>query len=190
MKLAGLLLAAGAGRRFGSPKALVRDPSGVSWVVRTARLLTASGCSPVLVVVGASADEVRAELTAEPVEVIEATNWDEGMGASLRAGLSAVHDAEAVVVVPVDVPSLTVEAVRRVAADPSGLARAVYGGQPGHPVLLGREHWPGVLATAHGDAGARPYLKQHQVTEIECGDLADGSDVDTVDQLPDGHRGR
>jgi CTP:molybdopterin cytidylyltransferase MocA len=213
-----MVLAAGAGRRMGSPKALVHDADGVTWVVRASRLLDAAGCSPVLVVVGAAADRVRAELTGEPVEVVEATDWAEGMGASLRAGLTTLRttagagarggaqagagidagtDAgtadvgtDAVLVVPVDVPGLTAAVVRRVAAagSRSALVRALYGGQPGHPVLLGREHWDGVIATARGDEGARAYLKRHEVVEIECSDLADGADVDTVGQLPEGHR--
>lgn len=182
---------------MGGPKALVRDPAGVTWVVRTSHLLVAAGCSPVHVVVGAAADQVRAELAAEPVEVVEATEWTEGMGASLRAGLTAlrpdiggVHHADAVLVVPVDVPGLTAAVIRRVAAagSRSALVRALYGGQPGHPVLLGREHWDGVIATARGDEGARAYLKEHAVVEIECSDLAEGADVDTVGQLPEGHR--
>ncbi|MGY4771799.1 nucleotidyltransferase family protein [Kribbella sp. CWNU-51] len=213
MKIAGMVLAAGAGRRMGSPKALVHDPDGVTWVVRASRLLDGAGCSPVLVVVGAAADHVRAELTGEPVEVVEATNWAEGMGASLRAGLTTLQTAagagagagarsragtgagtdagiDAVLVVPVDVPGLTAAVIRRVAAagSRSALVRAVYGGQPGHPVLLGRDHWDGVIATARGDEGARAYLKRHEVVEIECSDLAEGVDVDTVGQLPEGHR--
>ena len=206
-----MVLAAGAGRRMGSPKALVHDPDGVTWVVRASRRLDAAGCSPVLVVVGAAADQVRAELTGEPVEVVEATDWAEGMGASLRAGLTtlrtaagaeagagteaeagAVADAatDAVLVVPVDVPGLTVPALQRIAiaGSRSALVRALYGGQPGHPVLLGRDHWDGVIATARGDEGARAYLKRHEVVEIECSDLAEGADVDTVGQLPEGHR--
>lgn len=192
-----MVLAAGAGRRMGSPKALVHDPDGVTWVVRASRLLDAAGCSPVLVVVGAAADQVRAELAADPVEVVEATDWAEGMGASLRAGLTTLRtvaraDAgiDAVLVVPVDVPGLTAAVIRRVAAagSRSALVRAVYGGQPGHPVLLGQDHWDGVIATARGDEGARAYLKRHEVVEIECSDLAEGADVDTVGQLPEGHR--
>lgn len=200
-----MVLAAGAGRRMGSPKALVHDPDGVTWVVRAARLLDAAGCSPVLVVVGAAADQVRAELTGEPVEVVEATDWAEGMGASLRAGLTtlqtaagaeagagteAAAGADAVLVVPVDVPGLTAAALQRIAiaGSRSALVRALYGGQPGHPVLLGRNHWDGVIATARGDEGARAYLKRHEVVEIECSDLAEGADVDTVGQLPEGHR--
>lgn len=82
MPVAGLVLAAGAGRRMGTPKALVRDPAGVPWVVRASRVLADGGCTPVVVVIGAAADQVRAELTSEPVEVVEATDWSEGMGAS------------------------------------------------------------------------------------------------------------
>ena len=192
MKIAGLVLAAGAGRRLGGPKALVRDSTGVTWVLRAARLLSAAGCTPVIVVVGAAADQVRAELTEEPVQVVEATNWDEGMGASLRAGLTAAggDGTEAVLVLPVDVPGLTAAVVRRIAgvAGRTALVRAVYGGTPGHPVAIGRDHWEGVIASARGDEGARRYLKRHRVVEIECSDLADGADVDTVGQLPDGHR--
>lgn len=184
-----MVLAAGAGRRMGGPKALVRDPDDVPWAVRSSRLLAEAGCSPVLVVIGAAADEVRAVLTAEPVQVVEATDWEEGMSASLRAGLKALpQDVDGVVVVPVDVPGLTAAAVRRVAGDGSGLARAVYDGRPGHPVLLGRDHWEGVIATARGDAGARDYLKQHRAAKIDCADVAEGADVDSVEQLPDGHR--
>jgi CTP:molybdopterin cytidylyltransferase MocA len=178
---------------MGAPKALARDADGTSWVVRTARVLAEAGCTPVVVVVGAAAKQVMTELADEPVEVIEAVDWQEGMGATLRAGLAALaNHAEpaAALVVPVDVPSLGTDVVRRVAADadPGAMIRAVYGGSPGHPVLLGRDHWAGVIATAVGDQGARSYLRQHPPREIECSDLADGADVDTPDQLPAGHR--
>ncbi|TCC05583.1 nucleotidyltransferase family protein [Kribbella soli] len=190
MKIAGLVLAAGAGRRMGTPKALIRDADGVTWVVRTARLLTEAGCSPVVVVVGASADQVRAALSDEPVEVVEASDWDEGMAASLRTGLRSINTlSEAVVVVTVDVPGLTAAAVRRVAdrAAEHALVRATYQGVPGHPVVIGRAHWDGVIASARGDEGARGYLREHRVELVECSDLADGVDVDTVGDLPPGH---
>ena len=179
---------------MGGPKALVRDPDGVPWVVRTARLLSEAGCAPVLVVVGAEAEQVAAELTAEPAEVVVATQWEEGMGASLRAGLRQLQlvggSFGAVLVMPVDVPGLTADVVRRMSAHSERrvLARAVYDAKPGHPVLIGRDHWDGVIASAAGDEGARSYLEQHHAAEIECSDLSDGADVDTVEQLPDGHR--
>ncbi|WP_427894797.1 nucleotidyltransferase family protein [Kribbella sp. GL6] len=189
--VAGLVLAAGAGRRMGTPKALVRDAAGVAWVVRTARLLAEAGCAPVLVVVGAEASRARAALAGESVEVVEATDWSEGMSASLRAGLTQLtaSAADAVVVVPVDVPGLTVAAVERVTsgAGADALARATYDGAPGHPVVLGRAHWAGVIASARGDEGARTYLREHRAAQLECGDVADGTDIDTPANLPPGH---
>ena len=199
MKIAGLVLAAGAGRRMGTPKALIRDTDGTPWAARAARLLTDSGCAPVVVVIGAAADQVRAELSAESAAVVEALDWQEGMSASLRTGLKALQSlptrgpaaagVDAVVVVPVDVPGLTVGAVRRVVeeAGAGALVRATYDGTPGHPVVIGREHWDGVIASAHGDEGARGYLRAHDVVLVECGDIGDGADVDTVEELPPGH---
>jgi len=176
----GLLLAAGSGERYGGPKALAAT-DGVPWVVSSVRVLRDGGCDPVVVVVGAAADDVSDVLDAD-VTVVEATDWATGMGASLRAGLGAVEglDADAVLVHLVDLPDVGSAVVRRVAAtaSPSALARADYGGEPGHPVLIGRDHWRGVAAAAHADRGARDYLARHEVTRIACADLADGTDVD------------
>jgi len=93
MTVAGLLLAAGAGRRMGGPKALLRHPDGVTWVARAVRVLREGGCDPVLVVVGAQADAVEADVMADGVDgvsVVRAAGWAEGMGASLRSGLDAL----------------------------------------------------------------------------------------------------
>ena len=174
--VAGLLLAAGAGRRMGMPKALVDD-----WLVRSIEVLREGGCDDVLVVLGAAADEARAMLPTGQ-RVVVAEDWDEGMGASLRVGLAALgSDAEAVVVHLVDLPDVGADVVSRVvsAGPTTGLARAAYSGVPGHPVLLGREHWPGIMAAAVGDQGAKPYLKSHRVILVECGDLATGLDTDS-----------
>jgi nicotine blue oxidoreductase len=190
VKIAGLILAAGTGRRMGTPKALIRDAEGTPWVVRTSRVLTEAGCSPVLVVIGAAAAEDRAALSDEPVQLVEAPDWPEGMSASLRAGLTALDsEVEAGVVVPVDMPGLTAAAVLRVGelAGPNALVRATYGGAPGHPVVIGRAHWDGVIASARGDEGARGYLREHGVVLVECSDVGDGTDVDTVGELPPGH---
>jgi CTP:molybdopterin cytidylyltransferase MocA len=179
----GLLLAAGAGSRMGTPKALVADDAG-SWLVRGVRLLDDGGCSAVTVVLGARSAEAVALLDGLGVDVVIAMDWEEGMSASLRAGLKALPgDADAAVVLLVDLPDLTAEVVQRVvsAADgPGVLARATYDGRPGHPVLIGRDHWAGVVASATGDRGARDYLDAHGHVGVECGDLATGEDVDTA----------
>jgi CTP:molybdopterin cytidylyltransferase MocA len=193
---------------MGGPKALLRDEDGTPWVVRSVRVLAAGGCDPVLVVVGAAADEVRALLPPQ-VRAVTATDWRQGMGASLRAGLatlagqtpgesadagtpaaglpaSPVPGPDAGVVGLVDTPGVTsavvarlVAVVARVDAGPDVLARACYRGIPGHPVLLGRRHWAGAASAAHGDAGARGYLAaRSDVRLVESGDVGHGEDRD------------
>jgi CTP:molybdopterin cytidylyltransferase MocA len=171
---------------MGTPKGLLRDPDGTAWVARSVDALRAGGCLPVHVVVGAAAAEVTSLVPpGDAVRVVVAAGWAEGMAASLRAGLRALlaapEEPVAVVVGLVDTPGVTADVVARLAAlaAPSGLARAAFGGVPGHPVLLGREHWAGVLATAVGDSGARDYLAGRDVALVECGDVGHGADVDT-----------
>jgi len=180
---------------MGRPKALV-ELDGEPLVVRALRTLAEGGAAPIVVVLGARADEVRAVLPAG-VQRVEAPDWADGMGASLRAGLAALEGAgqgagpegtavDAAVVHLVDLPGVTAGAVARLVAvgGHDVLARAAYGGRPGHPVLLGRGHWAGVRAVAVGDAGARGYLAgRADVVLVECGDLADADDVDTPEQL-------
>ena len=195
MTPAGLLLAAGAGRRMGGPKSLLRDHDGVALVDRAVRVLLDGGCGTVTVVLGAAAADAR-ELLAETgwvghprLTVVVADDWDEGMAASLRTGLAALTgtDASAVVVTLVDLPDVHADVVRRVVATGSAadsLVRATYHGTPGHPVLLGREHWAEIAATATGDHGAREYFRSHPPVACECGDLATGRDVDRPGDLP------
>lgn len=183
----GLLLAAGAGRRMGTPKALVHDADGTSWLRRAREALEDGGCAGTVVVLGAAADEARALLAASDgpaPDVVVADDWDDGMGSSLRAGLQALAagPADAALVLLVDLPDVGPDVVARVRASctgPADLARAAYDGVPGHPVLLGRAHWAGVAEAARGDRGARDYLVGRPVRLVECGDLAGGADVDS-----------
>ncbi len=179
----GLLLAAGAGARMGKPKALVRDPDGTSWLTRTVTVLQEGGCEEVTVVLGAGAEEAGPLLEGMSAGVVTAEDWSEGMGASLRTGLRALAGSEAVaaVVMLVDLPDVTAEVVRHVAdrvTRPGQLARATYAGRPGHPVVIGRDHWLAAADFVAGDQGARDYLATHGVVDIECGDLATGRDRD------------
>lgn len=173
---------------MGGPKALV-ELDGEPLVRRALKALDEGGCHPLLVVVGAAAGAVRAQLPPGAVAV-EAPHWTEGMGASLRAGLDALAALDppppAALVHLVDLPGVTAAVVARLAAASGigALVRASYGGRPAHPVLIGRRHWDGVRATATGDAGARRYLAGHpDLALVECGDLAEPDDVDTPEQL-------
>lgn len=183
MTVHGLLLAAGAGSRMGTPKALVRGEDGEPWLVRAVRALTDGGCAQVDVVLGAAAEEALPLLEGTGASAVVAADWAAGMSASLRAGLAAVDatDADAVVVTLVDLPDVSAAVVRRLlrpAVARSTLRRASYDGSLGHPVVLGRDHWAGVSARTAGDQGARGYLATHEVDVVECGDLATGRDVD------------
>ena len=198
----GLLLAAGAGRRYGHPKALLEDDRG-PWVVRAARDLLEGGCADVLVVTGAEGERVESLVSqvGPAVTTTRCGTWDRGMGESLRAGLTSLGTRGRAVPVAalvhlVDLPDVGPRVMARVlgaAVDgppPGGetavLARAVYLGRPGHPVLLGRAHWQPVLAGVHGDAGARAYLRRAAPVRVECGDLATGADVDEPVGRPGG----
>lgn len=189
----GLLLAAGAGRRYGAPKALVDTGAG-PWVLRAVRVLLDGGCRDVLVVTGAAAEEVEALVARSGDDRVSTTRcgtWEQGMGESLRAGLTSLATRgrtapRRVLVHLVDLPDVGVDVVARVlaAGTTSGggsavLARAAYDGAPGHPVLIGQDHWQAVLDQARGDAGARGYLRRATPYLVECGDLATGTDVDT-----------
>lgn len=174
MSVAGLVLAAGSGTRYGGPKApVVID--GERLVDRAVRNLRAGGCDPVLVVLGAWVGEVSG------ADIVVNDDWPEGMGSSLRRGLSALMDdtdADAAVITLVDLPGLTPTAVNRVVACDAPLAVATYDGERGHPVRIGRALWPRAIEVAVGDQGARALMREQDVTLVEVGDVADGQDVD------------
>ena len=180
--VAGLVLAAGGGRRYGMPKALVEYEGRlrVERAVRTARAV----CDPVLVVLGARAVDVWRTADLDGATVLANRDWATGMASSLRTGLDGVRGwpgrIDAVLVTLVDMPGMTPDALRAVAAHaaPDALAVAAYDGVRGHPVMLGRAHWAGVAATATGDEGARRYLAGREVTEVDCTGLADPTDLD------------
>ncbi|WP_223840342.1 nucleotidyltransferase family protein [Saccharopolyspora pogona] len=190
MVVAGVVLAAGAGRRFGMPKALV-EYRGTLLVDRAAQVLAAGGCAPIVVVVGAAADEVRERAELTGARVVFNPDWATGMGSSLRTALDALAptDADAALVLPVDMPGIGPEAVRRVAAlaKPSTLAAAAHDGVRSHPVLLGRDHWAGARAAATGDAGARGYLNGRKVALVACDDVSEGFDIDRPEDLDRGN---
>jgi CTP:molybdopterin cytidylyltransferase MocA len=176
---AGVLLAAGAGVRYGMPKVLADDGD---WLRRAVVALHGGGCDEVVVVLGAAVVDVPA-----PARAVIAQDWAEGVGASLRAGMSGIEAGPAAfaVIHTVDTPDIGADVVRRVLdagrSSPSGLARAYYGERPGHPVVVARRHWPRLVASARGDEGGRQYLRgRTDVVAVHCADLATGADIDTA----------
>ena len=180
---AGVVLAAGAGTRFGGPKALARL-DGERLVDRAVATLHRGGCAEVVVVQGA------APLDGVDATVVDNPDWSSGMGSSLRAALRhlSAGDAEAAVVLLVDTPWVGAGAVARLVgalgrAGPGGgrlAVQATYGGVAGHPVLLRRGCWDAVAADAVGDRGARAWLRAHRdlVLDVPCDGTGDPRDVD------------
>lgn len=169
----GVLLAAGAGSRYGSPKVLAE---GGRWLEGAVRALLGGGCEEVLVVLGAADSPMP-----DGARAIFASDWASGMSASLKAGLSEAGDAAFAVVHVVDTPDVGVEVVHAVleAARTSGLARAVFDGSPGHPVVFGQQYWDEVVAVSTGDKGAREFLRgRSDVVLVECSQWATGVDHD------------
>jgi CTP:molybdopterin cytidylyltransferase MocA len=201
-RVAGVLLAAGEGSRFGRPKALV-ELDGQTLAARGVNVLRTGGADPILVVIGA------AQVNLDGIHTIYNEQWRTGMGSSLRAALRALSDAEgaegaegpqdrtvatlpvdvgAVVVALADQPLVGTDAVARLIAAYRGgasVAVAGYDGKPRNPVLLAREHWPEVIAAATGDQGARAFLRARPelVTLVECGDTGSPDDIDTAADL-------
>ncbi|NEA98140.1 nucleotidyltransferase family protein [Streptomyces sp. SID13726] len=189
-QVAGVLLAAGGGRRLGGrPKALLRH-RGRPLVEHAVGFLRAAGCARLHVVLGAAAAAGPPAADLGGCVLVENPEWADGMGASLRAGLDSLAGtgARAALVSLVDQPGIGPEAVTRVLAafeDESSLVSAAYDGVRGHPVLLGAAHWAGIAATATGDRGARAYLREHRdaLVLVECGDVAEPYDIDTAADL-------
>jgi molybdenum cofactor cytidylyltransferase len=182
--IGGLVLAAGAGTRFGGAKQLA-DLEGVPLLEHAVRAIAATPVEQLVVVLGAEADEIQAHVDLHGAEVVVCSRWDEGQSASLACGLANLSDCDAVVITLGDQPRLSPDAIRRViAARRRGVdaVRATYGGEPGHPVLLERRLF-GRMRDVTGDHGARNLLLSVSTREVPCDDLGGGEDVDTPAQL-------
>ena len=182
MRIGGLVLAAGEGRRFGATKQIA-EVRGRPLLEHA--LAAVAGLSPRAVVLGHAAEAILAKVDLQGAEPVVCEGWREGQAASLRAGIAALGDVDAIVVVLGDQPligAVAVDAVVEAATGDEDAVRATYAGRPGHPVLLGRA----LLDRAgelEGDTGFRDLLERARVTEVDLTGRADPADVDTRDQL-------
>jgi molybdenum cofactor cytidylyltransferase len=180
MNAAGLVLAAGAGTRFGGTKQLA-DLRGRPLLSYAVDAMTAA-VPRVVVVLGHAAEEIARRVALPEVVVCE--DWARGQAYSLRAGVAALAGADAVVVTLGDQPFITPAVITGALEQLDGhdAVRAVYGGVPGHPVVLGRRVLDAVPELS-GDAGARELLARFRVRRWEAGHLADATDIDTREEL-------
>ena len=182
--IGGLVLAAGAGTRFGGAKQLA-ELDGRPLLEHALRTMALAPLDRVVVVLGHRAGEVLRGVDLQGAEPVVCEEWEAGQAASLACGLGRLHGAEAVVVTLGDQPLVASEAIRRVlvARGRGAVAvRATYAGKPGHPVVLERELF-GALRVASGDHGARELLRSFGARAVPCDDLGGGQDVDTPAQL-------
>ncbi len=182
--IGGIVLAAGAGTRFGSAKQLA-ELDGRPLLEHSVRAMTASPVERVLVILGSDADRVAAEVDLHGAEAHLSERWEEGQSASLASGLAELTDCDAVVVTLGDQPRMDPDAIRRVIAargDGAVAVRATYNGKPGHPVLLEQELFER-LRDVTGDHGARNLLMCVHTRDVPCDDLGGGEDVDTPAEL-------
>jgi CTP:molybdopterin cytidylyltransferase MocA len=180
----GLILAAGEGSRFGGAKQ-VAELDGRPLLEHAIRAMTASPVGRVVVVLGAGAEAVLADVDLHGAEPVLCGRWEEGQSASLATGLAELVDCEAVVVTLGDQPRMAPDAIRRVLGargNGAQAVRATYGGEPGHPVLFEHELFER-LRDVTGDHGARNLLMSANTTRVPCDDLGGGEDVDTPEQL-------
>ena len=177
-----IVLAAGAATRFGAVKQLapVRGRPLLEHALDAAR-----GVGRRVVVLGANADAVRAGAALDGFEVVECDDWQEGLAASLRAGVAALGEIDAAVVLLGDMPGVTAQVVTGALdrLDGHDAVRTLAHGAPTHPVVLG----PRALARVpqlRGDVGARALFDGLRVAEWEAGEQFDARDVDTPADLP------
>jgi molybdenum cofactor cytidylyltransferase len=182
--ISGLVLAAGAGTRFGSAKQLA-DLDGRPMLEHSILAMVASPVRRVVVVLGSGAEEVLQRVDLRGADAVVCERWAEGQSASLACGLAELSGSEAVVVTLGDQPFVSPDAIRRVIAargDGAAAVRATYHGEPGHPVLLERRLFER-MRDVTGDHGARNLLISMPTREVPCDDLGGGQDVDTPAQL-------
>jgi molybdenum cofactor cytidylyltransferase len=185
--VAGLVLAAGAGTRFGGRKQLA-DLDGRPLLEHALAAMASAPVEPVAVVLGADAAEIAAAVDMHGAEPIVCHEWDEGQSASLRMGIEALEHAgaDAVVVTLGDQPRIAARAIAAVvearAPGEAQAVRATYDGTPGHPVLIERSLFDSVR-NLRGDTGARDVLGAARVVDVPCDGLGDPADVDTPGDL-------
>lgn len=180
MSVAAVVLAAGASRRLGEPKQLVRL-GGETLLERAVREAREAGCSPVIVVLGANYVQVLTGCSLGDVVTVINDQWEEGMGSSIRLGVQACQnvfaEAEGLIVMTCDQPAVTGGYLMRLIAD-RDLKASRYAGRTGVPAYFPKEHFDTLLALS-GDAGARELLRDVRYVELPGGEL----DVDTAEEL-------
>lgn len=176
MTPAAIILAAGASTRLGQPKQLILFESE-TLLDRTIRTAREASCAPVVVILGANADLIQQQCNLSDTTILRNAKWQEGMASSLRLGIQSIPDAEAAMILTCDMPAITPEHLRVLAA--SGTLKASrYANRTAVPAFFPRALFPQLLALT-GDQGARAILAEAPSIDLPGGEL----DLDTPEDL-------
>ena len=182
---AGLILAAGAGRRFGGTKQLadLRGRPLLEYAIEA--MLAVPALDPVLVVLGHAADEILERVDFGEAEVVVCEEWERGQASSLRQRHRRAAPTRTPRSITLgDQPFITPQVIAGALDQLGGCdaVRATYDGKPGHPVVLGRRVMDAV-GELEGDVGARDLLARFRVRDWEAGHLCSAADIDTREEL-------
>ncbi|HEY1808487.1 MAG TPA: nucleotidyltransferase family protein [Acidobacteriaceae bacterium] len=188
---AAVVLAAGASTRLGQAKQLV-VVGGESLLRRTVRLALEADCAPVIAVLGHEAERMRGELTGLGAEAVMNPEWREGMGASVRCGVSALQSGESgpgnILLLVCDQPRLTAEHLRELLARHGTghlpITASQYAGRLGVPAVFA-EQLAAELLQCRGDQGAREVIRRDRARVQAVSWPEGGMDIDEPGDLAD-----
>lgn len=175
-RVGAVILAAGASTRLGEPKQMVMLGQE-SLLERSIRVAEEAGCSPIVVVLGAFAEEIRKRCKLDRRKVILNEAWNEGMGTSISAAIRSLHDVDGAVVMTCDMPAVTPEHLQALMAREE-IAASFYANRRGVPAYFPQSTFP-ALAQLQGDAGAKELLQFARTVELKGGEL----DIDTLQDV-------
>jgi CTP:molybdopterin cytidylyltransferase MocA len=190
MPVPAILLAAGASRRLGQPKQLVRIASE-TLLARTIRVVREAGADPVLVLLGANRESIAEAVDLSRVRVVVNPDWEQGIASSIHAGVEALlrlePDADAAMILVCDQPRLAADHLKLLIgrfeqAERPSIVSSRYAGIAGIPAIFPASQFSNLLALK-GDAGAR-FLLRNPACPMIAVDFAGGeADIDTPEDL-------
>ena len=175
-RIGAVILAAGASRRLGEPKQLVKL-GAENLLERSVRLAREAGFSPVVVVLGSSAESIEARCELRNADVLRNDNWREGIGASVRVGVGTLRHLDGCVLMTCDMPSVTASHLRSLSAS-GEVTGSEYAGRRGVPAYFPASSFKDLMKL-RGDAGAKDLLRSAHCVALVGGEL----DVDTIEDL-------